>query len=104
MKKILMAAALLFAVPAQAQPINEEVCVSLGNYAGAVMKVRQAGGTKLRVLSMITTTDIMTYKLMVAVVDFAYDVPITTSYMEVDEMATNKCLEVVYNDRYPANT
>lgn len=103
MKKFLIAAALMFAVPAQAQ-LSEEVCVTLGDYAGAVMKVRQAGGTKARVLGIIDTTDTITYRLMLATVNFVYAVPLNTSYLEVDEMATNKCLEVLHNDRYPANT
>ena len=104
MKKILVAAALLFAVPAQAQVIDEEVCVTLGDMGGKIMEIRQAGASKLRVLSIITTTDSTAYDLIVATVDFAYAMPLNTSPAIIDELVTNKCLEVVYNDRYPANT
>lgn len=105
MKKFLIAAALMFAaIPAQAQVINEEICVTLGDYGGKVMELRQLGVPKLRVLSLITTTDSVAYQLMIAIVDFAYGMPISTSPSIIDELATNKCLEVVYNDRYPANT
>ena len=105
MKKFLIAAALMFAVPAQAQVINEEMCVSLGNIGGKAMKLRQLGVPKERVLSVVaTSTDSIANQLMIAVINFAYGMPISTSPDTIDELATNKCLEVVYNDRYPAST
>lgn len=104
MKKFLIAAALMFAaIPAQAQ-LNEEICVTLGDYGGKVMELRKLGVSKERVLSLITTTDSAAYQLMVATVNFAYGMPLSTSPSTIDELATNKCLEVVYNDRYPAST
>lgn len=103
MKKFLIAAALMFAVPAQAQ-LDEDVCVTLGDYSGKVMELRKLGVSKEAVLSQITTTDTMAYRLLLAAVDFAYGMPVNTSPAIIDELVTNKCLEVVYNDRYPANT
>jgi hypothetical protein len=104
MKKFLIAAALMFAVPAQAQ-ISEDVCVSLGDYAGKVMQVRQAGGTKTQVMVLL---DKLKYELihpvMVSVVDLVYAMPMSTSPVVIDELVTAKCIEQVTNDRYPANT
>lgn len=104
MKKFLIAAALMFAaIPAQAQ-LNEEICVTLGDYGGKVMELRKLGVSKERVLSLITTTDMSAYKLMLATVDFVYGMPVSVSATTIDELVTSKCLEVTYNDRYPANT
>ena len=106
MKKFLIAAALMFAaIPAQAQVVNEEMCVTLGSIGGKAMKLRQLGVSKESVLSaVITTTNSVANQLMIAVINFAYGMPISTSPDIIDELATNKCLEVVYNDRYPAST
>ena len=94
MKKFLIAAALMFAaIPAQAQVINEEICVTLGDYGGKVMELRQLGVSKQSILGQITTTDSVAYQLLLAIVDFAYGMPISTSPDIIDELATNKCLD-----------
>lgn len=104
MKKILMASALLFAVPAQAQ-INEDVCVSLGNYAGKVMEARQLGATKTQVMLLLENIKYEPIQpVMVSVVDLVYTMPLSTSPVVIDELVTAKCVEQVSNDRYPANT
>lgn len=102
MKRILIAVALMFAVPAQAQSINEETCVLMGDYAGAVMNVRQTGQTKQQVLRFITTTNTQAYQLMISVLELVYSLPLSTPSTVVDDLTTNKCLETLYESRNPA--
>ena len=104
MKKLLMIAALFLAVPAQAQ-INEDVCVSLGNYAGKVMEARQLGLTKTQVMLLLGNTENEPIKqVMASLVDLVYTVPLSTSTVVIDELVTAECIEKVINDRHPANT
>ena len=103
MKKILIAVALMFAAPTQAhaEVLNEKMCVLMGDYAGSVMQIRQIGHTKAQVLKLITTTNTIAYQLMLSVVELAYSLPLNTPHTVVDDLTTDKCLEVLNDTRNP---